>query len=328
MIVIVGATGHLGNNLARELVKNKENVRAIILPSEDTAPIKNLNIEQVEGDVRDINSLVKAFTGADIVYHMAGVVAISKGKEKLMNEVNVIGTRNVVNACLETGVRRLVYTSSVHAIAEPPKGTMIDESFPFDPNEVKGDYAKSKALATREVLKGIEQGLDAVILCPTGITGPYDYKISEMGQLILDFAHKKLKAYIDGAYDFVDVRDIAKGHILAAKKGKSGENYILSGERISVYSLLKMLEELTGVKAPSFKVPYLLATATAPIMPIYYSITHAKPLFTSYSIKVLGSNSLISSKKAQKELGYTARPSKESIKDAVQWFKEMGKIKF
>lgn len=323
VITIVGATGHLGNTLIRELVKEGERIRAVVPPFEDNTPLKNLDIEIVEGDVRNINSLLKAFEGAEIVYHMAGIVAISPGKRDLMTQVNVIGTQNVVNACLKTGVKRLVYTSSIHAIAEPPKDTVIDESFPFDPKKVQGDYAKSKALATLEVLKGVEEGLDAVILCPTGIIGPYDYKISEMGQLILDFMNKNLKTYVDGAYDFVDVRDVAKGHILAAKKGRKKESYILSGERITVYALLKILEELTNIKAPSFKIPYTLATAIAPLTPIYYSITRKKPLFTSYSIKVLGSNSLISSKKAKEELGYTTRPLKESIKDTILWFKEI-----
>ena len=189
-----------------------------------------------------------------------------------------------------------------------------------------GDYAKSKAQATLEVLKGVAQGLDAVIVCPTGVIGPYDYKVSEMGQLIIDFIQRKLHAYVDGAYDFVDVRDVAMGIILACEKGRSGESYILSGAQITVRDLLLMLEEMTGVKAPSLKIPAWLVRTVGSIAPLYYRLTKTKPLFTAYSVDVLSSNSLISSEKAHRELGYSTRSIRESVEDAIRWFRENGKL--
>jgi len=326
MVVVTGATGHIGNVLVRELLSRGENVRTPIPPYEDTKPLEGLRVEMVEGDVVNIDSLMQAFKGSDVVYHLAGVISILPGKKELLHQVNVVGTRNVAEACLKTDVRRLVYTSSIHAVREPPHGTVIDETCPYDPENVLGDYAKCKAQATLEVLKGVERGLDAVIVCPTGVIGPYDYKPSEMGQLLIDSVSKKLKAYIDGAYDFVDVRDVAIGLILACEKGHSGESYILSGEQITVRDLLLMVEEITGVKAPSFKIPVWLARTVGTLATIYYCLTRTKPLFTTYSVDVLASNSLISSEKARRELGFSPRPLREAVADAIQWFRQNGRI--
>lgn len=327
MIVVTGATGHIGNVLVRELLKNGEYVRAFVYPHEDTSSLDGLVVEKFMGDVTDLSSLIEAFKGADVVYHLAGIVSISSGQKKLLNSVNAEGTKNVVKACIKAGVRRLVYTSSVHAVVEAPKGTTIDETYPFDPDRVVGDYAKSKAIASLAVLEGVKNGLDAVIVCPSGVIGPYDYRISELGHIILDYINKRLKAYITGAYDFVDVRDVVNGMILACKKGRTGETYILSGERITIKDILNILENLTGIKKPSFKVPLWLVKLAALFTPIYYKLTNTKPRFTSYSIKVLKSNCLISSDKAKRELGYSPRHISKSIEDSIKWFKQMGYVK-
>ena len=324
MIVITGATGHLGNVLVRKLVSMNKKVRVLILPGEDIASLEGLEVEKVDGDVCVPDSLRKAFEGADIVYHCAGIISILPGQQKQLYQVNVLGTRNVVNMCLETKVKRLVYTSSIHALSEPAPGIVIDESREFNPENVLGEYSKSKALGTLEVLKGIEKGLDAVILCPSGIIGPHDYRVSEMGKLIVDFVKGKVKACVDGAYDFVDVRDVAEGLILACEKGKKGECYILSGQQISVWQLLKFLEEISGIKAPSFKIPQPLARAAGFFNVLYCNLMKIKPLFTPFSIDVLSSNSLVSCQKAKDELGYSSRSIYKSIKDTVQWFKQKG----
>ena len=326
MIVVTGGTGHIGNVLVRDLLSSGEKVRALVPPFEDTTPIDGLRLERVEGDVRDVNSVIEAFEGSDVVYHLAGIVSISPGKADLLREVNVEGTRNVIRACLEVGVPRLVYTSSIHAIVEPPPGTVIDETLPFDPDSAIGDYARSKALATLEVLEAVERGLNAVVACPTGVIGPHDYAPSEMGQLMINVATRKLKAYIDGAYDFVDVRDVATGLILAAEKGRTGESYILSGERITVHDLLSMLEEVTGARVPSLKVPPALAKTIARFTPLYYRVRGTKPLFTAYSIHVLTSDCLTTCEKARRELGYSHRPPRESVRDAIQWFRDHGRL--
>lgn len=322
MIVVTGATGHVGNVLVRKLLENEENVRVLIPPNEDLKPLEDLNVEIIEGDIRDIDSLIDAFTGAETVYHLAGIVSILPDMDGLLYEINILGTRNVVNACLETGVKRLVYTSSIHALKEPPHGIPIDETCPFEPQYSRGGYDQSKAMASLEVLKGVDKGLDSVLVCPTGIIGPYDYKISQMGRLFVDFMNRNQKTYIDGAYDFVDVRDVAEGLIAAFKYGKSGESYILSGEKITVPQLMSYLEEITGIDAPRLKIPLWFVKGISKAAPIYYKLTKNKPLFTSYSIEVLNSNCDISSKKARKEFNFSSRPLKESIKDSVEWLKE------
>ena len=256
MIVVTGATGHIGNVLVRQLLERGQAVRALVMPIEDSRPLEGLDVELVHGDVRLLPGLKAAFEGADVVFHLAGIVTIMPGMRAILEEVNVGGVRNVIGACRATGVRRLVYTSSVHAIAEPPHGEMIDESQPFAPDQVLGDYARSKARGTlllrEEVGKG---GLDAVICCPTGVIGPWDYRISNIGQLILDFASGYLKSYVRGAYDLVDVRDVATGLILAAERGQCGCHYILSGAQVQVPALMKELEWNIGYPAPSFEIP-------------------------------------------------------------------------
>ena len=326
MILVTGATGHIGNVLVRELLSRNEKVRVLIPSGEDVSPLDGLDVHIVEGDIRQLDSLIQAFRGCEVVYHLAGIISILPGKRELLHQVNVIGTRKVVATCLKAGVRRLIYTSSIHAVKEPPHGTVIDETFPFDPDNALGDYAKSKAQASLEVLEGVNQGLDAVIVCPTGAIGPYDYNVSEMGQLIIDSVKGRLKAYVDGAYDFVDVRDVVKGLVLACEKGRPGESYILSGEQVTVRELLLMLQEIAGIKAPTSRIPGWLARTVGKLATPYYILTQTKPLFTSYSIDVLTSNSKISSAKARRELGYSPRPAKESITDAVVWFRENGKL--
>ena len=322
MIVVTGATGHVGNVLVRELTAQGQAVRALVVPDDDLHPLTGLDVEIVSGDVTDLASLESAFTGADIVFHLAGIVTIMPGMAKLLERVNVEGVRNVAAACRTTGVRRLVYTSSVHAIAEPPQGTAIDESQPFDPDRVLGDYARSKARATLLLLDEVAKGgLDAVICCPTGIIGPWDYGISNVGQLILDFASGQLKSYVNGAYDFVDVRDVNRGLVLAAEKGLTGRHYVLSGAQVQVLELMKELEKDVGYPAPTFRIPSAIARAAGVLASVYYRLLRRRAVFTAYSIDVLRSNSQVSSARARQELGFTSRPWQESIRDQVEWFR-------
>ncbi|MDD1764033.1 MAG: SDR family oxidoreductase [Methanobacteriaceae archaeon] len=322
MILVTGATGFIGNVLVRKLLLKKEKVRVVTLPSDDLRPLKGLDVDMVPGDVTKPQSLVPAFEGADVVFHLAGMVSIMPNQDHILKEVNVKGTQNVVETCLELDVNRLIYTSSVHALKEPPHGVIIDETCGYHPEYSRGGYDLSKAQASLEVLKGVKRGLDAVIICPSGVMGPCDYNVSQMGQLIINYLNGNLKAYIDGAYDFVDVRDVAQGLISACKRGKTGESYILSGEKITVRHLLFLLEEETGIKRPKLKIPLWLAKVAGKITPLYYKKRKSRPLFTSYSAEVLLSNCNISSDKARIELGYSARPLSESIRDAVDWFKE------
>ncbi len=324
--LVTGATGHIGNVLVRSLLEKGEKVRALIWRGEDLTPIKDLPIERVEGDVLDAESLDEAAQGADKVFHLAGMISIMPGQNEVVHRVNVEGTRNMLHAARKNGVRRFIYTSSIHAITRVPHGTEIDENLPFDPHNPVGAYDRSKAEASLHVQEAARQGLDAVIVCPTGVIGPYDYRGSEMGQVILDAMSNKPQFYVDGAYDFVDVRDVAQGLMLAGEKGRRGESYILSGERISVFNLLDTVRQVTGLRFPSIKIPFDLAKFFAHFTPIYYRLTHTKPRFTPYSLATLQSNSHISNAKARAELGYSPRSLKDSLADTVRWFLENRKL--
>jgi dihydroflavonol-4-reductase len=321
MIIVTGASGHIGNVLVRTLLKKGLEVGVIDLDPDNNPVLKPLNLKMYKGDIRDLNFLINTFKNADTVIHAAGIVSITPWKKKLMNAVNVQGTRNVVKACLEANVKRLVYTSSVHALYEPPKGKSVIEKLAGSVKKVLGEYAKTKVLATKEVFKGIKKGLDAVITYPSGVIGPYDFKDSEMGEMIKDYCEGKYKYYVDGAYNFVDVRDVTNGIYLAMTKGKKGEEYILAGNRITVQELFHKISKITKTPPPKFKIPTPIAKLLAPFALIYYKITKQVPIFTPYSLAVLNSNSKISSKKAVKYLGYSYRSVEESLIDVINWNK-------
>jgi len=318
-ILVTGATGHIGNVLVRKLIAQGERVRALILPGEDTSALEGVPVERIEGDVLAPGSLRKPFEGVSRLFHLAGVISIMPGPDLGVRRVNVEGTRNVVKAALQSGVRRLVYTSSIHAIRRVESG-VIDESLPFDPDNPYGEYDRSKAQATLEVQAASREGLDAVIACPTGVIGPYDYRGSMMGEVIRTAAQNQPTLYVDGAYDFVDVRDVADGLIAAMERGRRGESYILSGGRMSVRYLLETVREVSGRSFPRFRVPLGLARAAARVTPLYYRLAQASPRFTPYSLEVLKSNSYISHAKATRELGYRPRPLQEAVADSIRWF--------
>lgn len=327
MILVTGATGHIGNVLIRKLLEQGEKVRALVWRGEDTAPIKDLGVEQLEGDVLDPATLDIAMRGVDSVYHLAGIISIMPGKNPFVWKVNVDGTRNVVEAARRACVRRLVYTSSIHAIARAPQGVAMDESLGFDQENPYGEYDRSKAAASLAVQQAADEGLDAVIVCPTGVIGPYDFRGSELGEVIRSASEARTIFFVEGAYDFVDVRDVADGMIAAQARGRKGESYILGGNKISVRYMLETVREVTGRAFASIKIPFSLAEFAARFTPWYYQRTRSKPRFTPYSLEVLQSNSNICHAKAARELGFDPRPSIETIADTVCWFFENRRIK-
>jgi dihydroflavonol-4-reductase len=329
VIVITGATGHLGNTLVRELRQRRaeEEIRCLVLPGEDLTPLDGLDVSVVRGDVRRVDDLSAAFSGADIVFHLASVISLRPDQAPLLTAVNVGGTRNVIAACRHCKVRRLVYTSSIHALIEPPHGVVIDEDTPIDPLRIPAAYGKSKAAATLSVLAAAEEGLDAVVVCPTGIIGPNDYLGSEMGRMFATFMRRRMPAYIDGAYDFVDVRDVAAGLVAAAERGRRGQVYILSGEHITVRRILEVLGEVTSIPVPRLKAPPWLAQTAAAVVTLLSRFGQARPLFTLESLAVLRSNALINRAKAMRELGWRPRPLNRTIADTAAWLRESGRVR-
>jgi dihydroflavonol-4-reductase len=322
MILVTGATGHLGNVLVRELCSKGEKVRVFILPNENCVSLSGSCTEIVEGNILDESSLNQAMQGVDVVFHLAALVSIIPGQEHLLRKINVEGTKNVIHAATKAGVKRLVYTSSIHALARPDLGVTISEKLPFDTHNPAGAYDRTKAEASIAVLEAVNNGLDAVIVCPTGVIGPHDYRRSEMGELILDWMGRKANLIIEGFFDFVDVRDVALGHILASQQGKRGETYILGGYRVQIQKMCQQVKDLAGIKSPIIKIPHNLALFLTHFTQGYYQLTKTRPKFTRYAIETLVSNSQISIEKARNDLGYTPRPLLSTLRDTVLWWYE------
>ncbi len=320
MNLVTGAAGHLGNVLVRELLARGEGVRALILPGEDTDSLKGLPVERVDGNVLNIDSLRAAMRDVDVVFHLAALVSITEDKAHLLQAVNVDGTRNVIEAAKESKIQKLVYTSSIHALERPPIGVPITEKLAFDPHNPAGPYDRTKAQASLFVQQAARDGLNTTILCPTGVTGPYDYRRSEVGELILSFMQKRIHFLVQGAFDFVDVRDVALGQILAREYGQPGEAYILGGERIELKLLHDLVQKVTGKETPVINFPLPIVMIIAPMAEWYYKLTKTKPRITRYALETVVSNSDIRSDKANSELGYKARSLASSIADTVRWW--------
>lgn len=329
--IITGANGHLGYTIVKELIEKEVEIRALVLPNENPQRLEELGCKIYFGNVCNKEDLEHLFDDSEnkemIVIHCAGLISIASRVSKLVYDVNVNGTKNVVDQCMEHKVKRLIHISSVHAIPELKKGEKIIEVDQFNPDLVKGEYAKTKAIATNYVLEKAKEGLNAVVIHPSGIIGPYDYGKGHLTQLVLDYFNKKLTALVDGGYDFVDVRDVASGIIQAIEKGRKGECYILSNDYISVRELIKIISTFSSRKPIKTILPIWFAKVTAPLAELYYKIRRKPPLYTSYSLYTLQSNSNFSHEKATNELGFTPRDIKETVKDTIVWMKEKGRIK-
>lgn len=320
-VVVTGASGHLGANLVRTLLDRGEQVRVLVHRSSEALADVEHRLERVEGSVCEPDSLGPAFAGADRVYHLAGVISIDGDPDGRVHRVNVEGTRNVARACLEQGVGRLVHVSSVHAFDMDPRDQVLDETRRQVADSAQHSaYDRSKALGERAVREAVEQGLDAVIVNPTGIMGPVDFGPSRLGQLLRELATGKLPALLDGGFDFVDVRDVVEGTLAASERGRTGENYILGNTWHSLRELAELVAAVTGGRAPILVTPVWAARLGVPFARVAAKLTKTEPLFTRESLEVLVSNRSISSGKARAELGYAPRPLAQTVADTLAWF--------
>jgi dihydroflavonol-4-reductase len=323
-VLITGASGHIGANLVRTLIEKKQVTRCLVHSS--TKAIEGLQTEKVNGDIRNLDSLCRAFEGVDTVYHLAANISLTMDGWKHLEETNVTGTHNVVEACLRTGVRRLVHFSSIHAFQREPLIHPVDESNPLVNSVNHPPYDRSKAAGTREVRKGIEKGLDAVIIHPTAVIGPHDYQPSYLGEAILMIANGKLPALVKGGYDFVDVRDVVSGALTAAEKAPTGAAYLLGGQWVSMCDLAALVGELTGVRIGKFVCPLWLAHLGAVYFKGVSKLNGKQPLYTSMSLRALQDNRKINHERATRELGYQPRPFRDTIEDTLRWFRENGQL--
>lgn len=321
LFIITGASGHLGGTLIRMLKNTPHTVRGLVLPGEPAEGCEN--ITYIRGDVRDKDTVRPLFEGGGTfdrvtVIHTAGIVDISEHVSKNMYDVNVNGTKNICALCMEYHVSRLVYVSSVHAIPEQDKMHVLHEVASFSPLTVMGGYAKTKAEATQAVLDCVRQGLDAVVVHPSGILGPYDGAGNHLVQMVRDYIFGRLPACVRGGYDFVDVRDVADGCLAAAEKGRTGECYILSNRHYEIRDVLHMVRAVKGGRRiPTL--PVWMARAAAPLLGWISKMRKQRPLYTKYSLYTLNSNDKFSHDKATRELGYRPRDLYQTITDTVKW---------
>jgi len=322
--VVTGASGHVGNNLVRSLLAEGRQVRVLV--HRNTSTFDGLNIEKVRGDICDADSLKAAFAGADIVYHLAARVSIESSGWETLHSINTEGTRNVADACIQQSVRRLIHFSSIDAIEQKPIHTPVNEKSPPAQSKKHPPYDRSKASGEAAVKAAIERGLDAVIVNPTAIIGPYDFQPSHQGQMLLSMARGSLPALIKGGFDWVDVRDVVFGAMQAEKSALRGSRYILGGHWTSLSEIARMVEGTTGVPSPGFTCPLWLASAGAPLVTAFEHLRGRRPLYTRASIIAINSNHNISHEKAERDLDYHPRPLEQTIRDTLAWFADCGQL--
>ena len=326
--LVTGANGHLGSTIINLLLKEKKNIRAFVL--ENDVLHLDKKVEIIRGNITDKKSIYPLFKDLEnkevIVIHCAGIVTIASKFDQKVYDVNVVGTKNIADVALEYKVKKFIHVSSVHAILEE-KNKTIKEVDKFYPNKVEGLYAKTKAEASNYILDMSKKGLNAIVVHPSGIIGPGNYGKGHLSQLIIDYLNNRLTAIVKGGYDFVDVRDVADGILKAMEKGRVGECYILSNRYFEIKEIINLLHEVTNHKPIKTILPNWFAKLTAPIAELYYKILKQPPLYTSYSIYTLSTNSHFSHEKATKELDYNPRDMKETLKDTVDWLKKIGRIK-
>lgn len=322
--IVTGASGFLGNNIIR-MLEHDDNaeVRAFVLNGESITSLNNLKCSIYYGDVTKADTLNSIFDGSGdaeiFVIHCAAVVYIKSKYNSRVYDVNVNGTKNIVDKVLEYNAK-LIYVSSVHAIPEKSDEDLISEVSIFNPDNVVGLYAKTKAEAARYVMDSVkDKGLNACIVHPSGILGPYDFSNSHLTALVREIVRGKLPMCVKGGYDFVDVRDVAKGIIMACDKGKKGECYIMSGEFVSIKKLADLVCDVVGKKRIKVVLPIMIAKIVAPFYEMYYNVKGKTPLFTKYSLYTLSSNSNFSNEKAKRELGFVTRDITDTVRDMVMW---------
>ena len=326
-VFVTGATGFIGASLVRELLKAGYRVRALARPNSDRRNLFGLDLEICEGDLRDRKSLEEGMRGCDILFHAAADYRLWTRKPSVMYEINVGGTRNILEAALNQGLSRVVYTSSVGTLGNPGNGLAGDETTPVTLADMVGHYKKSKFLAEREAEGFLKLGLPLVIVNPSTPVGMLDIKPTPTGRIIVDFLNHKMPAYLDTGLNIIDVEDCARGHILAAEKGRIGEKYILGNENLTLQRIFDMLGKITGLPAPRLRLPYIPILIAAYVNEAISRCTGREPLIPLAGVQMARKFMFFDSTKAVHELGLPQKPANEALSKAVTWFRDNGYVK-
>jgi dihydroflavonol-4-reductase len=326
-VFVTGATGFIGATLVRELLGDGYRVRALVRPDSDRRNLAGLDLELWEGDILDRGSLERGFAGCDTLYHTAADYRLWTRRPADMYEVNVVGTRNVLGAALKANISRVIYTSSVGTLGIPGHGIPGIESTPVTISEMVGDYKRSKFLAEREAEGFAARGLPLVIVNPSTPIGALDIRPTPTGRIVVDFMNRRMPAYIDTGLNIIDVRDCARGHILAAQQGRVGEKYILGNGNYTLKQLFVMLEEITGMPSPKVRLPYTPILAAAYVNEVFSRITGREPFIPVSGVRMAGKYMFFDASRAVRELGLPQHPVIDALRTAVDWFRANGYVK-
>jgi dihydroflavonol-4-reductase len=325
--LVTGANGFMGSSIVRELLKDGVEVRAMVRENSDTRNIDGLDIERVYGDIRDGESVKKALEGCDTFYQAAAIYAFWLPDNKAFYDINVDGTKTALNAALEQGIEKVVYTSTIAAVGFYGADNPVNEDVEYNLWNTGNHYSRSKYLGELEAKKFCEKGLPVVIVNPAIVIGVRDIKPTPSGEMILSVLNGKMPGYMDAGSNFVDVEDVARGHILAAQKGRIGERYLLGNENLSLEEFYALIGEVSGVEPPKRKIPYSLAITLSYGYQLMSSITRKPPLLTPSQVRMAGKYGYFDSSKAINELGLPQTPIRETMEKAINWFRENGYVK-
>lgn len=323
--LVTGAAGFLGSHVTRQLVARGETVRVLLRPSSQNRAIADLPLEYVTGDLRDAASLDRAMKDVKRVFHVAADYRLWAKRSKDIYDSNVGGTKNVLAAAKRARVEQFIYTSTVATIAvdrpSPP-----NESTDAKLEEMVGHYKRSKWMAEREALNAAKEGLPVIVAMPTTPVGPWDWKPTPTGKIILDFLNGKMPGYVETGLNFVGVEECAAGHLLVAEKGKIGQRYLLGGENLTLKQMLDVLAKITGLPAPTLKIPHGLALSAAYASTIFSRMIGKEPGITIEGVKIAQHMMFVDCTRAQKELGFKAGPVSAALDRAVRWYEANGYV--
>ncbi|HIN04828.1 MAG TPA: NAD-dependent epimerase/dehydratase family protein [Dehalococcoidia bacterium] len=326
-VLVTGATGFVGGNLARKLWEQGHEVMALVRPGSIRAAMEGTGIQSVTGDILDRDSVDRAVQGCEVVFHCAAAYTFWSPDPDAIYRTNVDGTVNVLKAALQAGVSRVVYTSTVSTIGLPDWELSTEETL-ADPNHLAGHYKKSKYQAELAALDMVSQGLPVIVVNPTTPVGPWDVKPTPTGRMVLDFLLGRIPAYVDTGMNLVDVEDVAEGHILAMERGQPGQRYLLGNRNVSLKEVFDMLADATGLAAPKWRAPYWLVMGAGYVDELVEGRLHKRePRIPLEGLKVSKSPMYVSCQKAITELGQPQSSVEEALQKAINWFRDYGYTK-
>ncbi|MSQ24727.1 MAG: NAD-dependent epimerase/dehydratase family protein [Dehalococcoidia bacterium] len=324
-VLVTGATGFIGSNLVRELLADGETVRVLARPASDRTALSGLHVELAEGDLRDAASLREALQGCREAYHAGAHYVFWPPDHRLTHQVNVLGTRAFLTAARETGVRRVVYTSSSGTIGLPKDGTPGNESTPVRVRDMQAGYKRSKYLAEQEALRANGNGLEVVIVNPTTPMGPWDVKPTPTGRIVVEVLRGRMSGYVDTGLNIVHVRDVARGHIQAMRRGKPGERYLLGNRNMSLLEICQSIARIAGCQPPRRRIPYLAALLYACAEEtVTGRLLRRTPRVTVAEVKLSRKHMYFDSSRAVQELGLPQTPPEQAFADAITWCRAHG----